>query len=111
MDGFLPLSRANFILDFIASGVIGTGDTETDDDDSSNHKQGGNSAELAVQAGQKSENFQWSFGTSISRDFEATTNDDDDGKTKDDAHNTYTFIGAILTKLAESSFLSSGERT
>ena len=72
-----------------------------------NNLQGGNSSTLGLQVGQKMTNMQWSFLAGFDRNYQATTRSQADGKTRDDAHNQWSFVGNMLNRLSEKSFINS----
>lgn len=101
------LMEDTLTVDLLAGVTIKTGDAESESDSQdSNNKQGGNSSLLGVQVGQKMDRFQWAFFSTFERNFESKNEIKGDEDTKDDAHNEWTFVGSVLTKLAEKSFLN-----
>ncbi len=98
------------ILDVLASYKMQTGDHKIDGNDY-NNKQGGNSSQLGFQLGQKMNGMQWSFLGGLERFYKATTQTTSSSGTKstsrDNAYNEWTFEGALLNNMSETSFIRS----
>jgi hypothetical protein len=107
LNGRFRLLEDNWILDILAGGTLGLGDSKiaTDDKDG-NNLQGGNSIFAGLQIGMKSAGFQYALGLIGTHYFEATEKLDGE-KTDVDAHTGYAFRGDILNSLAEKMYLRS----
>jgi hypothetical protein len=103
LNGRFRVLDSDYRVDLLSTFVIGTGDSETDGHES-NAKDGGNSLSLGVEAGHKTESFQYVGLLNFNRVFES--DDKDNGvTTTSDAHNEYLIGVAGLFKVAEKSFI------
>jgi hypothetical protein len=93
-----------FRLDFISTLGLGIADSKEDDSEY-NNTQGGHQLSVGVEAGQKTEKFQYAGSLVINREFEAEHDPEVGSDITDDAHNSYTLGVAGLLKVAETSFV------
>jgi hypothetical protein len=106
IDARFRVMDSEYLFDILVGGQIATGDSKSATaKKDGNNKDGGHVANVALEFGNKSQDFQFSTQIGYKHFFEAT-NKTEGLTTKSNAHSAYNFKGSVQYALTQQSFIN-----